>query len=266
MTVSKIVSGGQSGVDRAALDVAIQIGIPHGGWVPKGRKAEDGVIPEKYKVTEMETKSYALRTEQNVIDSDGTLIISQEALTEGSELTRQFAIKYERPWLHINLRVNSAFEGAKSVNYWILQNNIRVLNVAGPRSSHDANIYDAAAKLLKAVFYLGIMQDDRHEPYRNALSLPRTVNEAVDRLISELALKDRMHITRMQQDELISLQPLLGGYIGRKFGLGTGNWELYQSCQVLAGNADLEEEDAALLIIRALWNKLAQTHRLRLVK
>ncbi len=86
--VSKIVSGGQTGVDRAALDAAIKLGIAHGGWVPKGRLAEDGPLPETYRMRETASAAYSERTERNVIDSDGTLIISRGELTGGSEATR----------------------------------------------------------------------------------------------------------------------------------------------------------------------------------
>ncbi len=84
--LKKIISGGQTGADQAALDAAIKLGIPHGGWIPKGRSTENGKLPDKYKLKEMPTKSYPNRTEQNVIDSDGTLIITHGKLTGGSNL------------------------------------------------------------------------------------------------------------------------------------------------------------------------------------
>jgi len=95
--IDKIISGGQTGADRAALDAAIELDIPHGGWIPKGRKTEDGGLPEKYHLKEMPTGSYAARTEQNVIDSDGTLIVSHGKLNGGSALTRRLAKKHKRP-------------------------------------------------------------------------------------------------------------------------------------------------------------------------
>lgn len=149
--VSKIISGAQTGVDRAALDAALELGIPHGGWVPKGRKAEDGVIPERYKMMEMPTDHYAGRTERNILDSDGTLIISRGPLTEGSDLTRQLAIKHERPWLHADLERISASEAAKTIHAWLERNGINVLNVAGPRASKDPDIYRLTRDILKRV-------------------------------------------------------------------------------------------------------------------
>ena len=97
MLISKIISGGQTGADRAALDVAIELGISHGGWIPKGRKTERGPLPAKYQLTEMPTDSYPKRTEQNVVDSDGTLIISHGELTGGSDYTRMMAAKHGKP-------------------------------------------------------------------------------------------------------------------------------------------------------------------------
>ena len=91
--IKKIISGGQTGADRAALDVAIKLDIPHGGWVPKGRKTESGPLPERYQFQEMGTRGYAERTEQNVLDSDGTLILSHGKLTGGSALTLRLAKK-----------------------------------------------------------------------------------------------------------------------------------------------------------------------------
>ncbi len=90
--LTKIISGGQTGADRAALDVAIELDIPHGGWIPKGRKTEDGVLPDKYQLQEMPTTSYPKRTEKNVLDSEGTLILSHGRLSGGSSLTIKIAV------------------------------------------------------------------------------------------------------------------------------------------------------------------------------
>ena len=126
--IEKIVSGGQTGVDRAGLDVAIRLGIPHGGWLPKGRKAEDGALPAKYQLQEMSTASYTERTEQNVIDSDGTVIISHGLLNGGSAHTRRCARKHKRPWLHLDMRKMSVSHAAEAVRSWILRNGIEILN------------------------------------------------------------------------------------------------------------------------------------------
>jgi hypothetical protein len=146
--LDKIISGGQTGADRAALDTAISLGIAHGGWIPKGRKTEGGRLPAKYQLREMQTDSYPKRTEQNVLDSDGTLIISHGELTGGSEYTRQMAEKHGKPWIHIDANKTSIEAAVQVIRAWINGSQIRVLNVAGPRASQDPKIYRTVRKLL----------------------------------------------------------------------------------------------------------------------
>lgn len=151
--VSKIISGGQTGADRAALDVAIQLGISHGGWIPKGRLTENGKLDDKYHLKEMASPNYNKRTEQNVIDSDGTLLISHGKLTGGSEYTRDMALRHGRPWLHIDLDKTESFRAVKKIISWLSEHEIKILNVAGPRASKDPSIYPATFDILEAVFY-----------------------------------------------------------------------------------------------------------------
>ena len=149
--LSKIISGAQTGVDRAALDVAIDLHIPHGGWVPKGRKAEDGTVPEKYGMQETGDERYAGRTQRNVIDSDGTLILSRGKLKGGSALTREMARAHGRAWLHIDVEEVGVHEAARTIRSWIARFKIGVLNVAGPRASQDPEIYAIAELILREV-------------------------------------------------------------------------------------------------------------------
>ena len=153
--VKKIISGGQTGAGRAALDFAIKHNIPHGGWVPKGRQAEDGRIPDIYQLQEMPTDSHRARTEQNVIDSDGTVIITHGKLTgkSGSAYTAQMARKYGCPWLHLDLAKLSIEQAVRVLRSWIGENKIEVLNVAGPRHSNDQAIYDTTRQVLEATLF-----------------------------------------------------------------------------------------------------------------
>ena len=147
--LKKIISGGQTGADRAALDAAIRLGIPHGGWIPKGRIAEDGPVAATYQLREMPTESYAERTEKNVMDSDGTLILSHGAPTGGTEYTRKMILRHGRQMLHIDLNLHSNLMSAASlVHDWIAIHNIETLNVAGPRASKDPGIYELTLTLL----------------------------------------------------------------------------------------------------------------------
>lgn len=147
--VKRIVSGGQTGVDRAALDAAIALGLEHGGWCPRGRRAEDGPIAAKYQLIETDSIDYAVRTEKNVIDSDGTLLLYRERLQRGTLLTHQLAKRHGKPILRVRLDRPVAID---RVVGWFSENSIRVLNVAGPRASSQADIEQQAFEILKKIF------------------------------------------------------------------------------------------------------------------
>jgi len=142
-TVVKIISGGQTGVDRAALDWAMQHGLAHGGWCPKGRSAEDGALALRYALRETESEGYRQRTRQNVVDSDGTLIFNVGDLSEGSLTTLRFAERFGKPCLVIQLDEKTGSEGVQRVAEWVSTHGIAVLNVAGPRESKRPGIYQA---------------------------------------------------------------------------------------------------------------------------
>jgi|688.fasta_scaffold00671_39 hypothetical protein len=143
----RIVSGGQTGVDQAALDIAIELGIPHGGWCPKGRISEAGRIDSKYQLSEMPTPDYAARTQRNVLDSDGTLILYQHRLQGGTALTWRYAQQLDKPRLRVRIDQTIAYS---EIVEWILKHKIGVLNVAGPRASSDPQLYQRTrAALLK---------------------------------------------------------------------------------------------------------------------
>jgi hypothetical protein len=147
-SLSKIISGGQTGVDRAALDAAISCKIPHGGWCPKGRKAEDGLIEEIYLLEETPSDDYSQRTEWNVRDSDGTLIIVNASPMGGTALTIQLAITLSKPYLVFDASVN---KNLYEIIQWLKENNISTLNVAGPRASQADNIYNITFEIMKEV-------------------------------------------------------------------------------------------------------------------
>jgi hypothetical protein len=138
--IEKIVSGGQTGADRAALDFAIQHGIPHGGWCPHGRKAEDGPIGGGYLLKETPSSNYLQRTEWNVRDSDDTAVFSiSPVLTGGSKKTVDLAHKHHKPVIHI-ARDGGPASPAQALLRFIQNHKIKVLNVAGPRASKEAEV------------------------------------------------------------------------------------------------------------------------------
>ena len=131
----KIISGGQTGVDRGALDAALKLGVECGGWCPAGRLAEDGIIPRRYPVIELRNGGYAERTAQNVADSDGTLIISNGEPMGGTRETIERCIEKDKPYVIINYRERSTAEAKEHALKFLQNRNIRRLNVAGPRAS-----------------------------------------------------------------------------------------------------------------------------------
>jgi len=144
----KIISGGQTGVDRAALDVALETGIPCGGWCPQGRRAEGGRIPDPYPLEETSSSDYRVRTRMNVEDSDGTLILTWGPPLGGTALTLQLARKLRKPHLLIDLAQGG---DSQKVIEWATANKIRILNVAGPREGEAPGVYHRAAAFLQAV-------------------------------------------------------------------------------------------------------------------
>lgn len=144
----KIISGGQTGVDRAALDLALELGLPCGGWCPKGRKAEDGPIAARYPLKETPAEEYVQRTEWNVRDSDGTLVLTRGHPSEGTAFTIEVAMRQGKPCLVLDLTESP---NASEVPAWANKHGIRVLNVAGPREKKSPGIYAQARKFLHKV-------------------------------------------------------------------------------------------------------------------
>lgn len=149
--LEKIVSGGQTGADRSALDAASECGLLGGGWVPADRRAEDGRIPARYAgLVETPSRDYAQRTEWNVRDSDATLVAAFGPPAGGSALTVSCARRLGRPVLVLDLEALAGDEAARRLVAWLAEVRPRVLNVAGPRASHEPRIAGAVRALLRA--------------------------------------------------------------------------------------------------------------------
>jgi hypothetical protein len=147
--LERIISGGQTGVDRAALDVALELGIAVGGWCPKGRRAEDGRIQRRYPLRETPSTRYAQRTAWNVRDSDATLILTLGPLTRGTAFTHKLTHTYGRPMFVVDLAETRA---VSPVRRWLNKHNVRTLNVAGPRASTEREINVLSERYLRRLF------------------------------------------------------------------------------------------------------------------
>lgn len=168
--VTKIVSGGQSGADRAALDWAMAHQIPHGGWCPRGRRAEDGVIPLAYRLQETDTHKYQERTLRNVRDSDGTLILNLGELDGGSLLTLQEARNLGRPYWLLSLDISPQAAEVAAVLDWLERESVAVLNLAGPRETKRPGIYQRTDQFLNT---LAEMYTKRFGRAEGPIQLPR---------------------------------------------------------------------------------------------
>ncbi len=148
--IQKIISGGQTGADIAGIDAAISCNIPYGGWLPKGRKTENGPLHERYTGFQVMTRGgYPKRTEQNVIDSDGTVIFTYGKLTTGSAMTQKFAKQHKRPCLHVDLDIVKDPAGA--IKDWIEDWDIKILNVAGRSASKAPRIYGQVKDIINQI-------------------------------------------------------------------------------------------------------------------
>ena len=149
--LKKIISGGNKGAERAALDVAVMLHIPHSGWVPKGKTADDVALFTKYQLQEMPITGTSKQIERNVTGSDGSLILARGRLTGLLDLTHRLALKHKHPALHVDPNKKSLFQAALAISDWISQNNIEVLHVSGAQTSVDPKIYKETKKMLEAV-------------------------------------------------------------------------------------------------------------------
>ncbi|MDH4206661.1 MAG: putative molybdenum carrier protein [Desulfobacteraceae bacterium] len=272
--IKKIISGGQIGADQGALDVAIKYGIPHGGWIQKGRKTQSGILPSKYHLKEMSTPSFKDRIEQNVIDSHGSVVISHGTLTGGADYCLKMAQKHGRPCLHIDLNTLSEFTAASRLNAWIKENDIEVLNVNGSRTSEDSNIYKDTMDIIEGAVLLGLVKTpsaglwtdrNKDDTSEEPMPAPASVDEAVSQIIVDMPLKDRVNIANMEREALESLDSTLGVFIQNRIFKEDVDGKLFASCLSVSGKDKLDGGGAAFVIIEKLWEKLQKTHRMRIV-
>jgi hypothetical protein len=275
MMLKKIVSGGQTNADRAVLDTAIKLGIDHGGWIPKGRTTKTGILPENYNLREMETDDYSECIVQNVKDSKGTLIIFYDKLIGDHYRAERETLKHKHQLLGVDLNQTIALHAASLVNDWVQLRHIDVLYVVGPSKATNIHAVKHTKLMLERALILDLMNVSSHRVVADysqkdhldkQSALPRTIHEAVERLINEMELKDKVIIANMTHGELIDLNSNLGAYIRNAFRLWSGNHDLMESCRFVSKNQTMNADEASFAIIDAMWEKLRKTHKLKIVK
>ena len=273
--LKKIISGGQVGADQGALDAAIKCNFPHGGWIQKGRKTQNGMLPEKYHLTEMSVSGYKERIERNVVESEGTVIISRGDLSGGAGYSEKMAQKHNRPCLHIDLSNMPISNSSAELNTWVIENTIQILNVTGSRTSEDGDVYKNTARIVEGIILLSLVNakpgehltdHSRREYLEKAPIFPKTVEEAVDRLISELDLKDKLKIANMKFDDSVNFEANIHKYFKNAFDVWHGNKDLLADCRTVSEKPIRDENEAEFVIIKTLWERLRASHALRIVK
>ena len=264
--IKKIFSGGHSGVEQAVLDAAFKWKIPHGGWVPEGRQTDYGLLPNRYHLNEIPPGSDIKYWEQNILDSDGTVLVSHAPLKDDLIRIKKFAMKQKQPVLHINLSSTNNFNAAKSISTWISERGIEILNVTGPRAGKDPYIYQATIVTFVTVFHLALIEDSMPDPSLAVPNQPQTIEEAVDQLLFRLTLKDKMKIAKMTDDELRNIYLSFEDHVRYQFGLWSDNRALMDSCRAHSVDQNVSQDDALDIIMKALWRKLRETNKIRRIK
>ena len=268
--LQKIISDGQTGAGRGALDAAIKLDIPYAGSLPQGRRTEAGRLPDQYHLVETDQPHYFFTTERNVVEAQGTLILSHGVLSFEAEHARRMATKHERPWLHADLQQRAEFEACQTIADWLTTHNLTQLHVTGPRASQDPKIYQATLDIVETVYYL--QQTLAHHTGRsmrqagNALGLPTTVKAAVNQLIQHMALRDRALVANMSYPELATLTTTLGVYIQDNYGISGQNIPLIEDCRRLIRQSGSQANDLIGVVIESLWKELQRTHKLRIIQ
>lgn len=270
--IEQIISSGQSGIPRTALDVAIKLGLDYCGWCHAGQK-----VPQKYRLTQLPDSGRQTVTEHCIAAADGVIFFTDtDNRSFAIEAVKKTAWRLHKPMLIQKLAADSGFSVSRRIAVWIADNQVRRLLVDGEAVDIDADAMVAGvAKILEATFFLSMVDRGISSPLQSGIRReesstreppPETMQAALVHLEHRLSLKDKATIANMVADELVSLQSTLGTYINASFDLFTSNHALLMDCKRTSGRAELAPQDTAAVIIRALWESLQATCRLRIVK
>ena len=273
--IEKIISGGRSGAEMAALDAGIKLGIAYGGWIPKDDSSPGGINTDKYNLTEMPTSNRIETFKKNIRESDGVLMLSHGRSSSHVKNTKRLTQRYSTPLLHVDLNGTNAFDAASLINDWVVDNDLIILHVTGPTEIEDDKIYSATLDILQAVYFLNLTDTSMNQSMGaqelladslNTAVQPKTVAAAVDIIINEMHLKDRTLMANLEKEELAPLQLTLGLYIQKKLDIWFQDATLYQACVSAAEKENLDKSNLPMVLIKMMWKKLKDTHRLRVVK
>jgi hypothetical protein len=257
MIVKKIISSGHTGADRAALDVAIKLDIPYGGWISKEHSRSDPMIVEKYQLQEMPFAGTLDLAEKNVLESDALLIISKGKLTGHAEVSRKLALISRRHLLHMDLYTTPTLQVVSIISSWLRLNQVEILCVTGPEAMKDPRIYKETMYLLENALRVNFLKNIIDKFLDDPSASTRNVDEMVNRMISEMSLKQKVSVANLKTREIQTLQYALDLYINSR--RETSNISDMKKTGVYA-------DETVTVIVETLRNRLQKTHALRTVK
>ena len=268
MTIKKIISSGELGAESAALDIAIRLKIPYGGYAITSPFLEIERRTPRYRLTRKPFQDTQSKDAANLQIAEGTLIFSHGILPDFLDTIQTYARTHAHPCLHIDLAQSPPLNAAFQIDRWVRRHAIEILFVTGTTMLEDDLIYQATYNALYNFLMIGkesYPDQENEKAQASSKSWPGTIDEAVQRLIEELSLKDKATIANMSASELTPLNNSLGRHIRNWFGLNAENHTLLWSCAKEAGKTALTEKEASAIIISCLALELEKTHKLRIL-
>ena len=264
--IERIISCGRNGAERAALEVAVELGISHGGSIPSGASAELAAFDS---LSVVNGAAFPVCLEKNVSDSDGTLIITFGRPSGDADLARRLSLRHRRQLLHIDAAITDIVDAAELIRSWIEVYRIGVLHVTGTDDAHAEGLQAVAIHML--VFVVEALRKEILHPKRRVYPLapanrPCTMEQAVQCLAAEMTLRDKAVMANTGPGEAQRLLEPLIESVATRLGLDAGNEALMESCRFARRERELSPERAAYLILRNLWRLLRATHSIRVVK
>ena len=271
--LKKILSGAYNDVERGALDFAVSRGIACGGWTPLGWLKKAGADRNLCGLQEVPHSGSPNYAERNILDADGTLLITVAEPVRASELVQNFAKRYQHPLLHIDLATTSRFQAAEALAAWIDDMRIGVLNVTGGAKQPGPDLYSATRGILESASLIVVaksaatarMPAEGDQPSPHGQGLPGTLDEALEALQARLVLKEKIRIARTPEKDLARLFSDFGDYIEKSLGWWQNNDALIASCRSAAVRLGKNSASPDEILIRLLWQRLRQTHGLRVI-
>lgn len=268
MTIKKIISSGALGAESAALDIAIRLKIPYGGYAISSPVLEIERRRHRYRLTRKPFQDPQSKDAANLQTAEGTLIFSHGILTDFLDYIQTYSQTHAHPCLHIDLAQSPPLNAAFQIDRWARRHTIETIFVTGTTMLEDGLIYQATYNALYSFLMIGkesFPGQENEQAMAQRKTWPRTIDEAVQRLITELSLKDKATIANMSASELSPLNNSLGHHIRNWFGLNAENHTLLWSCAKEAGKTALTEKEASAIIISCLALELEKTHKLRIL-